>query len=406
MSPNQRASEEANGAAMTSRPVAKSGSRLTYRHRPVPAPALSSKVKAIVDDIKRKHRSDMRVEAWTNQGFAGSDICDMPIDTSKDIPRESCKELSVRRFIEEYEKPCLPVVIEGIPEDEGWTACENWTLKKLKKDYKRANLKVGEDDDGKTLRMKFKHFCKYMKTQTDDSPLYIFDSTFDDKKETTQLLHDYKVPKYFPDDLFSLVGESRRPPYRWFLVGPKRSGTCVHLDPLGTSAWNTLLVGRKRWVVFPPHVDKAIVKAKGLVYPGEDDEAGNYFADLLPRMLAKHPDLEYMEFMQYPGDTVYVPGGWWHAVYNMDDTIAVTQNFCSHANFERVWRKTRSGRKRMAVKWLEKLQEEYPKLASLAVHLNEVDDYKMYEKKRPAADEPEPEEEGMRAKKHKKSTMS
>ncbi|OQS03363.1 histone arginine demethylase [Thraustotheca clavata] len=392
MSPNSHlSSNEMNNSSSMKGKASSSCWRTTYRHRSVPQPQLSSKIQAIVDDIKRKHRSDMRVDTWTNQGFAGSDICDMPIDTSKDIRREACTELSVQRFIDEYEKPAIPVIIEGVPENEGWTACENWTFKKLKKNYKAAYLKVGEDDDGKTLRMKFKHFCKYMKTQIDDSPLYIFDSTFDDKKETTQLLHDYKVPKYFPDDLFSLVGEDCRPPYRWFLVGPKRSGTCVHLDPLGTSAWNTLLVGRKRWVVFPPHVDKRLVKAKGLVYPGEDDEAGNYFADLLPRMLAQQPDLEYMEFMQYPGDTVFVPGGWWHAVYNIDDTIAVTQNYCSHANFERVWRKTRSGRKRMAVKWLEKLQIEYPKLAALAVHLNEMDDYKMYEKKRTNESEAEDE---------------
>ncbi|KUF94030.1 Dynein light chain 1 [Phytophthora nicotianae] len=125
-------------------------------------------------------------------------------------------------------------------------------MKKLRKNYKRVQLKCGEDDYGKSIRMKFKYFVTYMNNQTDDSPLYIFDSTFDDHKDTKPLLDDYKVPKYFPEDLFSLVGEDRRPPYRWFLVGPKRSGTTLHLDPLGTSAWNTLIVGRKRWVLFPP----------------------------------------------------------------------------------------------------------------------------------------------------------
>jgi histone arginine demethylase JMJD6 len=71
-------------------------------------------------------------------------------------------------------------------------------------------------------------------------------------------MNDFSPPVYFPDDLFSLVGEKRRPPYRWILIGPERSGTCVHIDPLGTSAWNTVVKGTKKWVVFPPDTPKNV----------------------------------------------------------------------------------------------------------------------------------------------------
>lgn len=128
----------------------------------------------------------------------------------------------------------------------------------------------------------------------------------------------------------------------------------MHLDPLGTSAWNTSLAGHKRWVLFKEDLPKSIVKGKQ--YRGKDyeDESINYFTQILPKIRENedHEQIKLIEFIQYPGETVFVPGGWWHAVINLDDTIAVTQNVMTHNNFDKVWRCVRVERRKMAITFL------------------------------------------------------
>eukprot|EP01006_Ploeotia_vitrea_P035888 TRINITY_DN65948_c6_g10_i2.p1 TRINITY_DN65948_c6_g10~~TRINITY_DN65948_c6_g10_i2.p1 ORF type:complete len:348 (-),score=169.62 TRINITY_DN65948_c6_g10_i2:253-1242(-) len=162
------------------------------------------------------------------------------------VPRIHEDNVSLQEFIERFEKPGVPVVIDGCT--RGWPAVEKWKIDVLKDGpYRDCFIKCGEDDDGYSVKVKLKTFMRYLRYNRDDSPLYVFDEHFDENPVSRSMLTDYTLPRYFRDDLLRLVGEKRRPPYRWFLIGPERSGSSLHIDPLNTSAWNTLLSGRKLW---------------------------------------------------------------------------------------------------------------------------------------------------------------
>ena len=217
---------------------------------------------------------------------------------------------------------------------------------------------------------------KYLCNNEDDSPLYLFHNCDEDQK----LKKKYNVPKFFKEDYLSILKSSVRPPYRWLLIGPRRSGSKIHLDPLNTSAWNTSLKGYKLWIIFPNKCPKWIIEGKHLDLPRSiSKECISYFHLKLKTILEKEGDLitPYI-CLQKPGDTIFVPGGWWHGVLNVTDTMAITQNYMNSINFEYVWKSLRVERKMLASFFLRTMKKKNPSIFIKAKKANIRDSFVMY----------------------------
>lgn len=228
--------------------------------------------------------------------------------------------LSREEFFRVYEQGNKPVVVTDVVPQ--WPAYQKWSDEYLLAAFGQQRLEAG------AASLSFPHYLNYCRHTRDDAPLYIFDPRFAEK--SPMLAADYHVPEYFSEDLFSVMG-ARRPHHRWLIIGPARSGSVWHVDPNATSAWNAVLRGCKKWILFPP----------GCPPPGvhpsrQGDEVTqpvslsewyfNYYEQL------RDCDVKPIECLLRAGEIMYVPHGWWHCVINTEYTVALTQNYVGAHN--------------------------------------------------------------------------
>jgi hypothetical protein len=255
--------------------------------------------------------------------------------------------LSMDEFIQQYEIPRKPVIIHDPISYE--TGMKRWQsgISQAISSITSANNKIPQFRVGpRDMNIQsFASYCTALQKMNNtgdesplyESPLYVFDSHFIEKIPI--LGTDYKVPKYFLNsslhphrDLFELLGEERRPDYRWIICGAAKTGSKWHIDPNKTHAWNACLLGIKKWLMLPsgseppPGVSPSpdggsVIQPVSLV---------EWFVEFYEITKSTRKDL--IECIQQPGDVVFVPSGTWHAVLNITESCAVTQNYVSDTN--------------------------------------------------------------------------
>lgn len=234
----------------------------------------------------------------------------------QNIDRRS--NLSTEDFITQYAIPNKPVIIKNIVDK--WPAFTKWSFDFFLKEC-GDRVFVAE-----SVSLKFKEYHDYMINCNEESPLYLFDKNF--AKETS-LGNDFTTPAYFSHDLFKLL--DNRPDFQWIIMGPKRSGSTFHIglfdsnpDPNSTSAWNAVIKGRKKWVLYPPHQSPPGVFAH--------DNGSNVTSpvSLAEWYLNFYKPGDGIECVCEEGELLFVPSRWWHSVMNLEGIIQLIRLYCNH----------------------------------------------------------------------------
>ncbi|XP_071490381.1 2-oxoglutarate and iron-dependent oxygenase JMJD4-like [Diadema antillarum] len=147
----------------------------------------------------------------------------------------------------------------------------------------------------------------------------------------------YSTPIYFSSDWLNEYWDhlcNSGDDYRFVYMGPKHSWTPFHADVFRSYSWSANICGRKRWLLLPPGEENHL-----------RDTLGNLVYDLNSSELCdgkkyphSHQAREPLEVIQEAGQVIFVPSGWHHQVFNLEDTISINHNWLNGCNIDITWR--------------------------------------------------------------------
>ena len=159
------------------------------------------------------------------------------------------------------------------------------------------STEYGSDEN--KLTMRFDEFVNFWRNKETTSEYYCKDWHLQQMCDQTTPLF-YSIPIYFQSDWLNekclAEGEDD---FRFVYMGGDGTTTPLHMDVLGTYSWSANICGQKRWCFTKPYT---------------------------------------IEFIQEPGDILFVPSEWYHHVTNIGYTISINHNWFNAFNIFRIWK--------------------------------------------------------------------
>ncbi|XP_062349161.1 2-oxoglutarate and iron-dependent oxygenase JMJD4 isoform X2 [Cinclus cinclus] len=144
----------------------------------------------------------------------------------------------------------------------------------------------------------------------------------------------YTTPVYFSSDWLNEYWDAVAvDDFRFVYMGPKGSWTPFHADVFRSYSWSANVCGRKRWLLYPAGQEEFLKDRHGNL-PFDVTAPDLRDKRIYPRYSQSQPPLE---IIQESGEIVFVPSGWHHQVYNLEDTISINHNWVNGCNVALMW---------------------------------------------------------------------
>lgn len=255
-------------------------------------------------------------------------------ETSQTIDRKPT--ISRSEFLDRYYAQNRPLILTDIMKN--WKALERWTPDYLRQNYGEATVEIqsGRNADPdyelnverhrKTV--KFADYIDRVVSGTETNDYYMVANNGNlDRPEMKGLLDDIEL---FPEYLNP--NETRGRVFFWF--GPAGTVTPLHHDPV--NLFLAQVSGRKSIRMIPPCQTPFIYNHVG-VFSRVDLENPDY------QNYPLFKNIKPIELILEPGETIFIPVGWWHHVRALDMSLSVSMtNFVFPNHYD--WKYPQFGR--------------------------------------------------------------
>ncbi|KAF9939903.1 JmjC domain-containing protein 4 [Mortierella alpina] len=250
---------------------------------------------------------------------------------------------SYAAFLEHYLEPNIPVLI-GPALTEAWRARRQWVcpdtgkpnFATLREQLCQTPVQVPVADcltrdytDQKRSAMDLREFLDEWEASSNadqSSRTYLKDFHF---VKTFPDYDAYQTPEIFCDDWmneFWTRREDMDDDYRFMYCGGDGTFTPFHADVYRSYSWSANICGVKKWTLFPPDQEHLF-----------QDNLHNTVYNINHVDRTQFPNFDKSKsfsLYQNPGQTLFVPSGWWHQVENIGDTISINHNWCNGSNLD------------------------------------------------------------------------
>ncbi len=215
-------------------------------------------------------------------------------------------------FSDSYFTPLRPLIIQDLA--KSWPALKKWTPEffkdqhgsQLVKVYDESFVEAGEHYMTKAKSISMKDFITAIMSTSQDLRMFLYNI----KSEIPSLIEDITFPSSLVDGL------SKKFVFMFF--GCKDSVTQMHFDIDMSHVFHTSIFGRKTITLFPFEQGKNLHR-----YPF----TCRSYVNVHQPDFRQHPRLKNAEGYRVvlePGETLYIPSGYWHHLVYDEASCAIS----------------------------------------------------------------------------------